>query len=316
MVIDSTSGRAPGAEPKPRERTQFPNLKRHCLCPSSLRARLKSKLGSHLTAVVNPAAGLLVREVWTCPVLHPCILWISVRRTHAGALQQAVVVLGLIGLACGFPRPVRGPDGGSLRAGRGPSRNWSLGSEGLGDRGRWGVTRDGRVGDDRRPGLLRVPARLGTRRSPGISFTQCVRPRRRRADRLSGIASGGMAGTRRELTIVLGPIGQARGRLTDQEGRPIAGCRGRAGPHPPAIGGAPRDGRHPAQPRSGRAAPNEDRRGWLVRTRRHPAGLPGRRDDHRPRVRQAQDLLGCVQARVDRPRRPSRADRRPAEAAG
>ena len=104
--------------------------------------------------------------------------------THAGAARLTIVVLGLVGLACGFPRrcAAQAEDlSGRVvdKAGVAVSgaKVWAIGGD-------WETARDGRDGDDRRPGLLRVSARLGSQPPRAFSFPQRGRPRRRRADRL------------------------------------------------------------------------------------------------------------------------------------
>ena len=144
-------------------------------------------------------------------------------RAHAGAARLTIVVLGLFGLACGFPRrcaaQVEDLSGRVVdKAGIGVSgaKVWAIGGDWetpetiatatTGDRGyfvfprAWGpagpqVSRFhnvfARVGD----------GRIGWRGSIWWNHTVA-----------------------RELTIVLGPVGQVRGRLNDQDGRPIAGA--------------------------------------------------------------------------------------------
>ena len=117
-----------------------------------------------------------------------------------------------------------------------------------------------------------------------------------------------------KLTIVLGPIGQIRGRLNDRRAGRSPGrrsCR---------LTSAVRRRNTPAKTPScsapswpGRSGPRPPR---MARSRSTASpGMPGRRDDRRPWVRQALDLLGCIPARSDRPRRPPRSGRRPAETA-
>ncbi len=118
----------------------------------------------------------------------------------------------------------------------------------------------------------------------------------------------------KSVEVELGPVGDVRGRLTDQNTRPIAGVEVKPVLLTPSAHAAP-DRLYPAQPGGGRRVPDHDRVGWLVRP---PGHSPRRRDlrgDCGPRLRRARGLLGHGPDGVDRARQPPGADPGPAPAA-
>ncbi|MFI5456457.1 MAG: carboxypeptidase regulatory-like domain-containing protein [Isosphaerales bacterium] len=144
-------------------------------------------------------------------------------RTHAGAARVTIVVLGLIGLACGFPRrcAAQAEDlSGRVvdKAGIGVSgaKVWAIGGDWetpetiatatTGDRGYFVFPRAWGPAGPQVSRFLNVFARVGDGRIGwrGSVWWHHV--------------------VARELTIVLGQVGQVRGRLNDQDGQTIAGA--------------------------------------------------------------------------------------------
>ena len=143
--------------------------------------------------------------------------------TRAGAVPIAVVVLGLVGLTCGFPRrcAAQAEDlSGRVvdKAGIGVSgaKVWALSGD-------WEARQTVATATTGDRGFFVLPL---AREPAGPQVFRFLDVFARVDDGRIGW-QGGIAWHRAvasELTIVLGPVGPARGRLNDQDGRPIAGA--------------------------------------------------------------------------------------------
>ena len=144
-------------------------------------------------------------------------------RTHSGAPRLTFLALGLIGLACGFPRPCAAQSedlSGRVmdRAGVGVSgvKVWAIGGDWeppktiatttSGDRGSFVLPQAWEPSGPQPSRFLNVCARVGDGR---IGWQSSIWWHHTHEH---------------EVTIVLGPVGPVRGRLSDQNGRPIAGA--------------------------------------------------------------------------------------------
>ncbi len=110
--------------------------------------------------------------------------------------------------------------------------------------------------------------------------------------------------------IELHAVGEVRGRLTDQDARPIAGVE----VAPVLIMRIARRW-DPAQRRPGDPVPDDDSGGRLVRARGNPSRRRDLCDDCGPCLRHADGPLGHEPGGNDRPRRPPGPDQGPAQAA-